>query len=311
MATVEELCENFTKTGLVRECEKEGLPTTGGKNEMAKRVVEHRVLSAAANGEDDDDDGSQGNGGSGGNEEDEHGNGESDDSHADDDDDEGTNDESDAEVSDAGNEKREKKIRRHAHQRPQVYSFRDMEESIESFGAKEREDVKVWLHQLEAVAKSARWTDEHKMIMCRKKLTGTARRFVFSLRDVSSYAKLKDALIGEFAPFVCASDIHRTLASRKKKPTETTRDYIYEMQRIALAIDLDEPSLCEYVVDGITDDEFHRSLFYEAQTIRRLKEKLLNFEKVTKNSRKKPKQDDNTGSKKEKPRMEKQRKRQK
>ncbi|KAL1380801.1 hypothetical protein pipiens_013916 [Culex pipiens pipiens] len=292
MATVEELSENFTKIGLVRECERLGLPTNGSKNEMAQRIIDHQ---AAANGEDDDDDGSQRDDDDGSvhdeqNDENESDADENDDSHAD-------SDDATVRGNDANDER---EARRNTHQRPQVYSFRDMEESIESFGAEDGEDVKVWLQQLETVAESARWTGEHKMIMLRKKLTGTARRFVFSLQDVSSYAKLKKALIDEFAPFVRASDVHRTLGNRKKKPTETTRDYIYEMQRIALAIDLDEPSLCEYIVDGITDDEFHRSLLYEAQTIRHLKEKLLNYEKVTKNSRKKTKPDE----KREKPRAE-------
>lgn len=154
-----------------------------------------------------------------------------------------------------------------------VYSFRDMEESIDTFGADEGEDVRLWLKQLEMISRSARWNNEQMLIMCRKKLTGTARRFVFSLRDASSYSVVKKALIKEFAPFVRATDVHRALANRKKKPTETMRDYVYEMQRIALPIELDEPSLCEYIVDGVTDDEFYRSTLYEANTVQRLKEK--------------------------------------
>lgn len=166
MATVADLCENFTKVGLVRECEKRNLPADGSKSEMAKRIVEHRILMAAKKkkGENDgiddgdgsqheEDDGSCGDasGDDGENEENESGDGENDDSQA-----ESENDGSEAQVSDADDEQ---KLRRHAHKRPQVYSFRDMEESIECFGAEDGDDVKVWLHQLEAAAKSARWTD--------------------------------------------------------------------------------------------------------------------------------------------------------
>lgn len=174
-------------------------------------------------------------------------------------------------------------------ERRQPYSFRDVEDSIDTFGAEDGQDVKLWMSQFEAMSRTALWNDEQKLIMCRKKMTGTARRFMFAQRDLTSFAKLKSALIKEFAPFIRASDVHRQLAARKRKPNEAIRDYIYEMQRIALSIDLDEPSICEYVVDGITDDEFHRSLLYEAQTIRQLKEKLLNFEKVQKKSGAKPK----------------------
>nr|XP_029729127.1 uncharacterized protein K02A2.6-like [Aedes albopictus] len=174
-------------------------------------------------------------------------------------------------------------------ERRQPYSFRDVEDSIDTFGAEDGQDVKLWMSQFEAMSRTALWNDEQKLIMCRKKMTGTARRFMFAQRDLTSFAKLKSALIKEFAPFIRASDVHRQLAARKRKPNEAIRDYIYEMQRIALSIDLDEPSICEYVVDGITDDEFHRSLLYEAQTIRQLKEKLLNFEKVQKKGGAKPK----------------------
>lgn len=51
--------------------------------------------------------------------------------------------------------------------------------------------------------------------MLRKKLSGTARRFVFTQRDVGTFAKLKRALIAEFAPLVRACDVHRQLAARK------------------------------------------------------------------------------------------------
>ncbi|XP_052889032.1 uncharacterized protein LOC128297433 [Anopheles moucheti] len=193
--------------------------------------------------------------------------------------------------------------RRCAPRRMKVYSFRDMEESIESFGAEEGEDVRLWLMQLKSVCKSARWDNEQQLIMCRKKLTGTAKRFVFSLRSsFSSFKKLEQALIKEFAPRVRASDVHRALTNRKKKNSESIRDYIYEMQRIALPIELDESSLCEYIVNGITDDEHHQTMLYEVQSIERLKKKLFNFEKVMKNSKNKPKRDD-IGSRKERTRV--------
>ncbi|XP_049288982.1 uncharacterized protein LOC125766930 [Anopheles funestus] len=192
--------------------------------------------------------------------------------------------------------------RRCAPRRTKVYSFKDMEESIESFGAEEGEDLRIWLTQLKSVCKAARWDDEQQLIMCRKKLTGTAKRFVFSLRkSFSSFKKLEQALLKEFAPRIRASDVHRALTNRKKKSSESVRDYIYEMQRLALPIELDEPSLCEYIVNGITDDEYHQSVLYEAQSIERLKKKLLNFEKVVKNSKNKSKRE-GLGSGKEKTR---------
>ncbi|XP_035894836.1 uncharacterized protein LOC118515170 [Anopheles stephensi] len=329
MATVDELCENFTKVGLTRECEKLGLPAIGGKRDIAKKIINHRNMtnSGGENGEDDRDPQKDGVC----EKDDSHtedaergvvGSCEKDGSHSDNEeraerdgfstngeDDEADNDDSEDNESDdmfqtaiRTNTSTPLANRLRASRRTKVYSFRDMEESIESFGAEEGEDVRLWLMQLKGVCKAARWDDEQQLIMCRKKLTGTAKRFVFSLRSsFSSFKKLEQALIREFAPRVRASDVHRALTNRKKKNSESIRDYIYEMQRLALPIELDEPSLCEYIVNGITDDEHHQTILYEAQSIERLKRKLLNFERVMKDSKNKKKRDD-FGNRKEKAR---------
>lgn len=36
-----ELCDNFTKVDLMRECEKRGISTAGEKKAMAKRIISH------------------------------------------------------------------------------------------------------------------------------------------------------------------------------------------------------------------------------------------------------------------------------
>uniref|UniRef100_A0A182W804 RNA-directed DNA polymerase n=1 Tax=Anopheles minimus TaxID=112268 RepID=A0A182W804_9DIPT len=332
METAEELCLNYTKFGLKRECEKLGLLAVGSKMEIAEKIVSFRKNTGGTNDDplsnqnranrdavndgvcakddahthNDENDEREGVGVP-----------EKEDSHADnderedggsstydeDDDDDDVYEEEDSDVmyrtAIKGGTSTPKKNGTTC-----TTTNEDMEESIESFGAEDGEDVSIWLAQLKSVCKSARWDDEQQLIMCRKKLVGTARRFVFSLRDsVGSFKKLEKALIKEFAPRIRASDVHRALTNRKKKTTESMRDYIYEMQRLALPIDLDEPSLCEYIVNGITDDEHHQSLLYEAQTIERLKEKLLNFEKVTKSSKSKTKRED-IGSKREKTRKD-------
>ncbi|XP_055604807.1 uncharacterized protein LOC129753039 [Uranotaenia lowii] len=298
---VNELCEFFTKSGIVSECEKRGLATDGCKKEMAQRIAYHDI-ETANDGRLCISDGVPNNELQGGHNDEAKAPNDGNSVHDDEADDAESHDNDDR--SDYGEELKEEEFsfhtangrhltsttrRRVTIERRQPYSFRDvedrlsqLEDSIETYGAEDGQDVKVWMAQFEAISRTAHWYDEQKLIMCRKKLTGTARRFMFALRDITTFAKLKAALIKEFSPFVRASDIHRQLAARKKKSDETIRDYIYEMQRIAQSIELDEPSVCEYIVDEITDDEFHHAMLYEAQNIRQLKEKLLNFEKVQK-----------------------------
>lgn len=58
-------------------------------------------------------------------------------------------------------------------------------------------------------------------------------------------------------------------------------------------------------MDGVADDAFHRSTLYDAKTIKRLMEKLIMFEKATKNNKatKKMKGEANTGARKDKQRL--------
>ncbi|XP_053699437.1 uncharacterized protein LOC128746413 [Sabethes cyaneus] len=310
---VEELCEVLTKVGMIRECEKRGLSTDGCKKEMAQRIVNYDTTTVANDGCVRATDGVR-NGKQYDDNDENDGNSANDDDINDDDDSQNEEDSKNLDENDDGDSEASSKFLtamaklhkrtstpkdHYVSERYQPYSFRDVEDSIDTFSAEDGQDIKLWMSQFEAISLTALWNEEQKLIMCRKKLAGTARRFMFTQRDLTSFAKLRNALIKEFAPFVRASDIHRQLAARKRKPIETIRDYIYEMQRIALSIDLDEPSTCEYIVDGITDDEFHRSLLYEAQTIGELKEKLLNYEKVQKKTVAKPSAHDGQLKKKE------------
>lgn len=163
-------------------------------------------------------------------------------------------------------------------ERGQPYSFRDIEEGIEEYNG--TASVNAWLSDFEATAIMARWTDRQKLIMCRKKMTGAAKAFLWTLRVGISYQQLKEELTKEFGEIVRASDIHRQLTTRRRKIEESALDYVYAMQRIAQPLQLDEQSFCEYVADGYTCDEKLRVILYEAQTIASLKEKLVCIERA-------------------------------
>lgn len=57
-------------------------------------------------------------------------------------------------------------------------------------------------------------------------------------------------------------------------------EFVYAMQRVAKAIDLDERSICVYIADGVTTDKHVRASLYEAQTIQELKTKLNLLERA-------------------------------
>lgn len=79
------------------------------------------------------------------------------------------------------------------------YFFRDVEEGIEAYNADGSRNLVAWFREFEDISSLARWSDEHKFIMCRKKLTSAAKSFLATLRGVITYAALKRALLAEFA----------------------------------------------------------------------------------------------------------------
>lgn len=200
-----EMCATFTKVGLEGECKKRGLSTKGSKADIARRIVAHTTHTVTnderqSNNEemhdgshDDDEDDLFADDDAEVNDE-EDANDENDKDSADDDNNEGDSsgvgdylnddDDEDKLSSKDGNfwtavgsaRKPLQKFRKP----PRPYAFRDVEDSIESFSAEEGQNVKEWILQFEEISTAAYWNCEQKLIMLRKKLTGTARRFVFT-----------------------------------------------------------------------------------------------------------------------------------
>uniref|UniRef100_A0A1B0CR74 Uncharacterized protein n=1 Tax=Lutzomyia longipalpis TaxID=7200 RepID=A0A1B0CR74_LUTLO len=258
--TVEDLVESFTKVGLIKECRKRGLEVGGDKNELASRIVLHAEEQADQNG------GMKRNVGKV------------------DDSDSSREEESDFEgfqTPDDGMRQKRRIRRRYDHkEQAKAISLRDLEDSMEKFGAINEQDVKVWMEDFEGMAETVGLTDLQKFVLCKKVLEGTAKKFVLAQGKLSNWGKLKAALLKEFSKKVSAADIHRRLTNRKKDQKESFRDYLYDMQRIAKAGRVDEKTICEYVCDGIPGDIGQKTMLYEAQSIEELKEKLEVYEKL-------------------------------
>ncbi|XP_049294386.1 uncharacterized protein LOC125769630 [Anopheles funestus] len=163
----------------------------------------------------------------------------------------------------------------------QPYSFRDIEEGIEPFTARTNQDVNRWLKNFDDVSAMVGWNADQKLIMCRKKMSGVARSFLGTLPSLTTYQKLRNALSNEFGRAMRASDVHRILSTRRKRKNETSLEFIYSMQEVAQQTSLDEASLIEYIADGLTEDENQRALFYAAENLAALKDKVRLFERAT------------------------------
>ncbi|XP_035917739.1 uncharacterized protein LOC118515145 [Anopheles stephensi] len=68
--------------------------------------------------------------------------------------------------------------------------------------------------------------------------------------------------------------------ARRKTHKGTMLEYVYEMQRIARDADIDECSLIEYIVDGVTHETRMRASLYRTSNMTELKQELLFLERA-------------------------------
>ncbi|XP_037944267.1 uncharacterized protein LOC119677070 [Teleopsis dalmanni] len=136
-----------------------------------------------------------------------------------------------------------------------LFTLRDVEDSLTTFAGVGQPSVKIWVEQLEEMAISVNWNDQQKFIYAKQLLKGAAKLFVRSQLEVKDWVSLKKALIAEFTVNLTMNEVHAMLKGRRKKPTESLREYLYSIIEIANQIQLDEMSIIDYFIEGIPDNQ--------------------------------------------------------
>lgn len=100
-----------------------------------------------------------------------------------------------------------------------VPTFKDVEESIDTFSGDDGKDVKLWIKKFEDMARLCEWNKIQVTIYAKRLLRASARLFVKADDCGKTWKMMKAALKAEFALKVDSRAIHRELQARKKKPT--------------------------------------------------------------------------------------------
>lgn len=172
----------------------------------------------------------------------------------------------------------------------QLLTFRDVEESLETFNGNDKVDVKMWIKDFEEMAALCEWSDIQKVAYAKRLLRGSAKLFVKHERCTKTWKKLRRALKEEFVNIVDSHAVHQELLRRKKSSDESYQAYIYKMLEIAAQADVDTPSVIRYIIEGIQDDAVNKTVLHGAKTIRELKEKFTQYEAIRKERKLKTKQ---------------------
>lgn len=68
--------------------------------------------------------------------------------------------------------------------------------------------------------------------------------------------------------------VHKELQRRKKRIDESYHEYCYKMMEIVARTDVETKVVIQYIIDGIDDEGYRKSVLYGAKTIRELKDKF-------------------------------------
>ncbi|KAH8355367.1 hypothetical protein KR084_003918, partial [Drosophila pseudotakahashii] len=77
-------------------------------------------------------------------------------------------------------------------------NFRDIEDSVRAFSGEDNLSVEVWVKEFEDMATIMFSNELQKLIFAKRSLQGLAKMFANSERELTSWVKLKKALLAEF-----------------------------------------------------------------------------------------------------------------
>ncbi|KAH0815541.1 hypothetical protein GEV33_007250 [Tenebrio molitor] len=153
-------------------------------------------------------------------------------------------------------------------------SFRDVEDSIRSFSGEDNYQVETWLSDFEEMGRIMGWSGLQKVVFAKKSLSGLAKLFIQSERGLSTWLKLRSALLDEFSQKINSAELHQTLSKRTMKKEESVQQYLLAMRELASRGSIEVDALIQYVVDGIPDYTNNKMSLYEAKDLKELKTKL-------------------------------------
>lgn len=159
-----------------------------------------------------------------------------------------------------------------------VFSFRDIEESLNTFSGDDAYTVNKWIADTERSAQMFKWSDLQQLMYAKRLLKGTAKKFVRTI-DADSWDELKEELRDQFDVRLSDAEVHKKLGERKKTSKETLAQYLIAMNEIGRANYVEGESIMHYVIEGIDDEPHNKGMLYGATTMKEFRAKLLSYEK--------------------------------
>lgn len=154
------------------------------------------------------------------------------------------------------------------------FTIKDVDESLAYFTGDEKLPIEKWIQVFEELSTILEWGDIQKLMYGKRMLKGSAKQFVTYEKGVVSWKILKKRLVYEFKTEINSAVVHAQLAKRKRKTSESARQYVGAMQEIASQGNVEDEALIEHIINGIQDEETNKTMLYGAHSIHEMRKVL-------------------------------------
>jgi Retroviral aspartyl protease/Zinc knuckle len=165
-----------------------------------------------------------------------------------------------------------------------LFSFRDIEESMNTFSGSDNYTVVKWFEDFEQSCLVFGWNETQKLVYAKKLLRGAAKMSMKTGADLSSWRKFKKFLREEFEVTNISADVHRRMMQRQKESSETLQEYLLAMRALGSLGDIDEESIIKYVIAGIDDIDSNKIILFGSTGMADFKNKLVIYEEYKNSS---------------------------
>jgi len=125
------------------------------------------------------------------------------------------------------------------------------------------------------------WNELLKFIFAKRSLQGLAKMFANSERELTSWMKLKQALLAEFKTATNSAQLQKLMADRKMRKGESLQEYFLQIKELASRGNIESSSLIQYVFNGIDHTCANKLVLYNAKSLIEFKDKLKCFEVIS------------------------------
>lgn len=141
--------------------------------------------------------------------------------------------------------------------------FDDIKSTFKQFRGDQKSCIHQWIQHFDEQSTIFQLSNMQKFIFAKRVMENRAKLFLEYESKATTWPTLKHELIEEFGAELNAATIHQQLSEKKKKPNETSIEYLYEMLAIATTAKIQQKAIITYIIDGLPGSTTSKNFMYE------------------------------------------------